>query len=67
MRSSALAALVATVAGVACAPSEEPPADDTPTVEPAPTEDELRDALGIPSGAKKVIVFGQNAHLDIDW
>ncbi len=27
----------------------------------------LRAKLGIPSYAKRVIVFGQNAHLDIDW
>lgn len=28
---------------------------------------ELRKQLGIPAGAKTVVVFGQNAHLDIDW
>ena len=32
-----------------------------------PDELALRAQLGIPPGAKRVIVFGQNAHLDIDW
>ncbi len=27
----------------------------------------LRRSYGIPDGAKKVIVFGQNAHMDVDW
>jgi hypothetical protein len=30
-------------------------------------EKSLRDELGIPADAKQVIIFGQNAHLDIDW
>jgi hypothetical protein len=33
----------------------------------APEEVTLRHALGIPDDAQQVIVFGQNAHLDIDW
>ena len=32
-----------------------------------PDELALRDKLGIPRDAARVIVFGQNAHLDIDW
>ena len=36
---------------------------------PAPTNEEqrLRDTLGIPRDAQKVIVFGQNSHLDVNW
>jgi alpha-mannosidase len=34
---------------------------------PATAEGHLRQQLGIPVDAKHVIVFGQNAHLDIDW
>jgi len=30
-------------------------------------EAELRARLGIPPSAKKVVVFAQNSHLDIDW
>ena len=33
----------------------------------APSEIALRQQLGIPLDAQRVIVFGQNAHLDIDW
>ena len=29
--------------------------------------DRLRDSLGIPRDAAKVLVFGQNSHLDVDW
>ena len=32
-----------------------------------PGEAALRTKLGVPTHAKRVIVFGQNAHLDIDW
>ncbi len=31
------------------------------------TEEELRDRLGIPEDAERVVVFGQNAHLDPGW
>ena len=34
---------------------------------PINEEQRLRDALGIPRDAQKVIVFGQNSHLDINW
>jgi Glycosyl hydrolases family 38 N-terminal domain/Alpha mannosidase middle domain len=36
---------------------------------PAPTTDEgeLRARLGIPESAKRVVIFQQSAHLDIDW
>ncbi len=47
------------------------PACGSPKVVPLPdlTPDEiaLRTQLGIPLDAEHVIVFGQNAHLDIDW
>src|SRR5664279_5620105 len=43
----------------------------SPAAVPLPdlTADEiaLRTKLGIPVDAEHVIVFGQNAHLDIDW
>jgi len=32
-----------------------------------PAELALRKALGVPADARHVIVFGQNAHMDIDW
>lgn len=38
-----------------------------PAPELAPDELALRAKLGIPARATRVIVFGQNAHLDIDW
>ena len=39
------------------------------TAAPAPTtaEGKLRAKLGIPPEAKRVILFQQSAHLDIDW
>src|SRR5579862_1351796 len=33
----------------------------------SPDELALREKLGIPDDAQTVIVFGQNAHLDVDW
>ena len=46
----------------ACGPSTttQPPGGGTP-------EAQLRTRLGIPADAKRVIVFAQTAHLDIDW
>src|SRR5690349_17320 len=38
-----------------------------PVANLAPDEIQLRDKLGIPLDARRVVVFGQNAHLDIDW
>ncbi|MBI2058730.1 MAG: hypothetical protein HYT87_03085 [Nitrospirae bacterium] len=37
------------------------------TVIGANSEHDLREKLGIPAKAKRVIVFGQNAHMDLDW
>ncbi|HEY3356607.1 MAG TPA: hypothetical protein VGQ83_25375 [Polyangia bacterium] len=34
---------------------------------PATPEAALRARLGVPAGARQVVVFGQTAHLDIDW
>jgi hypothetical protein len=55
----------------ACSTPKEQP---TTTVVPPPpghpltaAELALRAQLGVPADAKSVIVFGQNAHMDIDW
>src|SRR5579864_3572708 len=45
-----------------CSCAESPPPQVTAT-----PEDALRARLGVPGDAKTVILFGQNAHLDIDW
>jgi hypothetical protein len=49
-------------AALACAACSPPP-DAGPTTD----EGKLRASLGIPASAEKVIIFSQNAHLDIDW
>jgi len=56
-----LGASSCTVLAGACAN----PARPAPDV--APAERALRERLGIPLDAERVIMFGQNAHLDIDW
>ncbi len=54
--------LAAIVLALACA-SDAPPRTRPLTLD----ERALRQKLGIPLDAKSVLVFGQNAHLDIDW
>lgn len=54
-------AAVVALAIVAC--TSAPPAPK----KPSDPEAQLRAKLGIPAGAKTVIVFGQSSHLDIDW
>ncbi len=72
-------AAVPALGAPACSPSkptsEAPPPPPPPPPPPAAdagrtmtaAELALRAQLGIPKDAKKVILFGQNAHLDIDW
>ena len=36
-------------------------------VDPDNTERDLRDALGIPASAERVLILSQSSHLDIDW
>ena len=56
-------------------PAPRPTATTPPVVKPPPSpthpltasELALRKALGVPPDAKTVILFGQNAHMDIDW
>lgn len=38
-----------------------------PAVLTAASEEGLRQALGIPNDAARVLVFGQNAHMDLNW
>jgi hypothetical protein len=67
--------LIATMAALAVWPAcveSQPSSNPVPvTLPPAPaptvSELDLRQKLGVPADAKTVIVFGQNAHLDIDW
>ena len=62
----AIAAAGLAVATSGCSPKESP----TPTAPGHPltqAELSLRARLGVPADAKQVIVFGQNAHLDVDW
>ena len=61
--------LVGTVAALGASscsstPKPPPPAPGHPLTS---AELALRANLGVPKDAKKVIVFGQNAHMDIDW
>jgi hypothetical protein len=69
--SSSVLASVALALAAAAAPACSPP--ETPLPAPPPghpltqAELTLRARLGVPEGAKQVIVFGQNAHMDIDW
>jgi hypothetical protein len=58
MRPRLIAALLA------CACSSSP---HHPPPQLTPAELALRTKLGIPLDAERVIVFGQNAHLDVDW
>src|SRR6266404_8720173 len=60
-RCALLRAMRAVVLLLLCACSKTLPM--TPRV----SEADLRAKLGIPSGAKRVIVFAQTSHLDIDW
>jgi hypothetical protein len=43
------------------------PKPSPPRQQLSPAELALRAKLGIPDDAQQVIVFGQNAHLDVDW
>ena len=60
-------------AAPAAAPAATTSTNTPPTSRPGSghpltaTELALRRALGVPSDARQVIVFGQNAHMDIDW
>ncbi len=38
-----------------------------PSAPPSTVEGEIRARLGVPAEAQAVILFGQNAHLDVDW
>lgn len=51
--------------GVACSTSSGP--QPVPTHVYSPGEMGLRHALGIPDGAKQVLLLAQTSHLDIDW
>jgi hypothetical protein len=67
----ASAALAILAGWPACSPSSSPAPQAPPALPdaaaPAASELALRQKLGIPSDARTVVVFGQNAHLDIDW
>lgn len=41
--------------------------DARPTILNISSESELRSLLGVPPDAQRVIIFGQNAHMDLDW
>ena len=56
------ALLVLTLVAAACGSPEPEPAPVTPT-----PEADLRTRLGVPTDAERVVIFAQNAHLDIDW
>ena len=63
------AVLVACALGAPCfGCSSDGTAPETPPAHPlSPDEISLRAKLGVPRDAKKVMVFSQTAHLDIDW
>ncbi len=65
MRITSLAVLVTLAA---CSHHETPVDAGAAGAGPPPTaEARLRSALGIPPDARKVLIFGQASHLDIDW
>ncbi len=61
MRKSLFLLMICT--SIAC--SSTPAGAPQPKIVPATQR--IRDRLGIPPDAKKVVIFAQNAHLDIDW
>ena len=64
---SLLALALAPVLAPACSTSKGAPAP-SPSVRPlTAVELGIRARLGVPADARTVLVFGQNAHLDIDW
>ncbi len=62
MRAAVVLLLVAASAAGCAASDDGVTAAEGPMDEPA-----LRRSLGVPDEAKAVLVFAQNAHLDIDW
>ena len=44
-----------------------PACSHSPTDGPHTPEGDLRAQLGIPPEARTVVLFGQNAHMDVDW
>ena len=67
-RSRTSALLPVALALAACALAAGCKKSAAPAVQhPTAAESALRAKLGIPPDAKQVILFGQNAHLDIDW